>query len=177
MLAKKPFSITVATLALVSATQGTAQGDSNTNDPQILKNLTDCGAISSDKKRLACFDENIKTFQSAQEKGDIIVADKKVVEQAREDIFGYQTPDNPLFNGDNDSNLTQIESTIKSARKTRSGKYLFSIENGSVWQQTGTRNLRYKPEKGHSVIIEKASFGGFNAKIKDQRFIKVKRIK
>ncbi len=177
MFRKTPLIISFAALASIAGPQSNAQDNQNNDDPLILKNLTACGTIENDKKRLACFDENIKTFQSAQETGDIIVADKKVVEKAREDLFGYKTPDNPLFNGKNDSNLKQIESTIKSARKTSTGKWLFVLENDSAWQQTDTRRLRYGPEKGHSVIIKKASFGGFNANIRDQRFIKVKRVR
>ena len=164
--------------ALFLSTNVYAQETTEVERPKILEDLIKCDAITKDKDRLACYDKNIATFKTAEETGEILVADREVVDKAREDIFGLKVSDNPLFNGKNGANINEITSIITSARRLkRSNKWVFTLENGSTWQQTDTKNLRRGAKEGFDVVIEKASFGGFNAKIKGQKFIKVKRIR
>ncbi len=176
MLMKKTSLLSVLPIFLVTQ-NANAQSETN-NRPIILENLVNCAIIKNDKDRLACYDQNIITFQTAEEKGEIIVEDKEVILQSREEVFGFKSVDNPVFNGDNDANLNSINSTITSARLSGSRKWLITLGNGSIWQQSEPKRLRSGgPKIGSDILIKKASLGGFIAEIDGQRPFRVKRLK
>lgn len=178
MLAKKTPLLLLSVPALLIAQNVVAQEASGNDRPVILENLINCGSIEKDKDRLDCYDKNIITFQTAEEQGEIIVEDKEVILKSREEVFGFKSVDNPVFNGDNDANLKEINSVIKSARQSGSRKWVFSLENGSIWQQTEIKRLRSGgPKTGANILIKKASLGGFIAEIDGQRPFRVKRLK
>ncbi len=165
--------ISIVSIMLISK-PSMAQLDDNR--PDTLNDLIDCRSISDDSKRLACYDNKVGALQTAEESGDIVIADKEVLEKAQEDVFGLKVSDNPLFTGKNGARLNEISSTITSAKLFSRGKWSFTLENGSKWRQTEIVSLRRSPKAGNNVIIKRASFGGFHAIIEGQRFIKVRRV-
>ncbi len=178
MLAKKKPLFLLVGPAFLIAQNMVAQAASNNEHPVILEDLINCGTIIKDKDRLACYDKNISTFQSAAEQGEIIVEDKEVILKSREEVFGLKSADTRLFNGDNDASLKAINSTIKSAKQLKTRKWIFYLENGSIWQQIEIKRLRSGgPKGGVNILIKKSGFGGFIAKIDGQRPFRVKRLK
>lgn len=169
--------ISLISLSILCIQPVHAQQSENNDRPMLFENLINCSLISVDKERLACFDKNIGPLQTAETQGDIVVEDRIVIEQSREEVFGLKSIDNPVFNGTNEASLQKIESKISSARELSPGQWIISLENNSTWQQTELKPLRRAPRPGTDVIIEKASFGGFKAFIGDARSIRVKRIR
>lgn len=176
MFNKKTTAALILTPAFFISSNAYAQKSSDEGRPMLLENLVNCSAIQNDNERLICFDKNIGAFQTAEVKGDIIVEERVVIERSREEVFGLSSVDNPVFNGKNEANLQKIESKITFAQKGSTGRWLFILENGSTWRQADISRFR-TPNDGDTIVIEKASFGGFKAFVGKQRSIRVKRIR
>ncbi len=145
--------------------------------PQALQEIVACQSISDDIERLKCYDSSVTQFTSAAESGEVIVAEKKVVDEARKEVFGLSVSDNPIFGNKDDDGVKSIESTIASARKQRNGKWIIRLENGASWRQTSTRSLSRDPKPGQKIIIERALLGSFKARIEGRRAFKVLRVR
>ena len=145
--------------------------------PELLQELVECRGITDDALRLACYDEKVAKFDTAETSGDLLVADREVVIKAREEIFGLSVSDNPLFTGRDGQNLDEITSVIKSVSSGSSGKYIITLENGSIWQQTEIRTTRRGPRKGDEIVISRGPLGSFRAVIEGRRFVKVIRLR
>ncbi len=145
--------------------------------PAALSELIECRSITDNTERLACYDAKVAQFDQAESSGELLIAEKKVVDQAREDVFGLKAADNPLFTGKNGAQLSELSSTIKSLSSNRSGKWIFELENGSVWQQTGGKVGGRRPKVGQNIVISRGPLGSFKAVVENRPFIKVIRLR
>ncbi|WP_108810909.1 hypothetical protein [Sphingorhabdus sp. Alg231-15] len=147
--------------------------------PAIYTDLVACKNILEAEQRLACFDEKVAALETAQSNNQVVIADREQVREARRGLFGLSLPRIKLFSGDGDEGdqINQVEGTIASARKGRSGKWTLKLEDGAVWQQTSApRSTSRRPKAGDSIVVERGSLGSFVAKVNDGRAFKVKRI-
>ena len=104
---------------------------------------------------------------------------REQVREARRGLFGLTLPRIKLFDDDGDEGdeIAEIESTIKSARTIRSGKWVISLEDGAVWLQTDyPRSSMRDPKSGDSITIKRAALGSYMAKVNGGRAFKVKRV-
>lgn len=146
--------------------------------PKEVDEIVACQSIGNDDERLKCYDRSVTQFSDATRRGNVIVAEKKVVEQARKEIFGLSLSDNPIFGDKNDAGVKSIDTVITSAAQSRTGKWVFVVEGGASWRQTGTRTLRRRLEKDQKVTISRGLLGSFIAKFEGQkRTIKVVRVR
>lgn len=167
-----------AVVAAPLAAQSETPESSKFPTPKTLENIIACQKITDNAERLRCFDSSVSQFSDAAAKGDVIIAEKEVVNEARKEVFGLSLSDNPIFGSKDDEGVNSIETTIKSVSRLRDGKLIFVLEDGAQWRQTDTRPLRRDPKPGQKIVIERALLGSFKASIGDEsKTIKVLRVR
>ncbi|MEW4467566.1 hypothetical protein AB1K62_07030 [Parasphingorhabdus sp. JC815] len=154
-----------------------ADNDDNA-PPAVYTDLIACKAMSDTTQRLACYDARVAALEAAETSNQLIIADREQVREARRSVFGLSLPRIKLFDGEAEKgdNVNEIEATIASVHEMRSGKWLFKLEDGALWQQTEARRTRTSPSVGDSVVIKRGSLGSFIAKLNGGRAFKVKRV-
>lgn len=143
----------------------------------IFDELVACRSITESSARLACYDEKISQVDLAQKNNELIIADKTDIREARKGLFGFSLPKIKLFGGgdDDEEDIKEIEATVASLRQVGYGEWVMNMEDGSQWQQTGTRKLVLSPKVGSKVRIKKGAVSNYWANIDGQRAIAVKR--
>ena len=151
--------------------------DQLTKPPAIYTDLVACKNITDPQQRLDCYDKKVAALEVAQTSKQVVIADREQVKEARRGFFGLSLPRIKLFGGGGDegAGIKQIEATITTVQKLRSGKLVFTLDDGATWQQTEVRSMR-TPRAGQSILIKRAALGSFMAKVNNGRSFKVKRI-
>ncbi len=91
-------------------------------------------------------------------------------QDADADLFGFEN--RKFIEG-----MQQIESRYVGEFRGWSGKTLFRLENGQVWQQAETSRLVWRSESP-MITIKKAVFGSFRLKVEGvNKSVRVKRVK
>lgn len=147
--------------------------------PAVFQKLVDCRAIADDPARLACYDAQVVKLDEAERASDVVVVDRAEIKKARKGLFGLSLPDlGGIFGGKKggapEPELTEIESTVKSAAIGGGGKLIVIIADGARWVQTDSKAMRV-PKAGVPVKIRKAAMGSFFMNIDDRPGIKVVR--
>ena len=146
--------------------------------PQAYKDLVQCRSIPDAAARLACYDAQVGKLEQAAASGDVVVADRASVREAKKGLFGFTLPSLGLFGGGDDDkdDIKAIEGTIAMARTYGYGAWRITLADGSVWEQTDTEQLVFDPVKGNPVKISKGALGVYRMNIDGQRAIKVRRV-
>ena len=118
--------------------------------PEAFEKLVGCRAVADPGARLACYDAQVERLDAAERNSEVVVLDKAEVRKARRGLFGFAIPDLGIFGGrkseaEDKEEITEIESTIKSAGINRAGKWSFVIEDGARWVQTDTARVSARP--------------------------------
>lgn len=146
-----------------------------------FKDLIACRAIEDPAARLACYDAKVATVQQATDSGDLVIADKEQMREARRGLFGFKLPTLRLFghhgNADaTDDEVSEIEGVVASASNAGYGQWRFKLEDGATWQQIDTEVLAIDPHKGSKIRIKRAAMGSYKANIDGQPAIRVRRV-
>jgi hypothetical protein len=144
-----------------------AQKKSNPADPgQAFEGMLQCRTIEDSAARLACFDRQVEAFAAAQKSGEVIVAERKVVEEARRAAFGLGVADSSLLRGPDGEPLKSLSAKVKALRPLPgSGRLIISLDDNSKWEQTDPPSYVFAPREGQTLIIERSSLGGYRAKV------------
>lgn len=150
--------------------------------PEILQTLVNCRTVPDSTARLACYDAQVARLDAAESSKELVVVDKEEIKKARRGLFGLALPDlGGLFGGGDEKkdeplgSVSEIESTIKSARADQYGNWSIVIADGARWVQTEPRSMR-DPKPGQPIRIRKAALGSFMANVNGQTGFKVKRV-
>jgi hypothetical protein len=175
---KKPF------LLLASAFFCLQPFSSNASAAASLSaKLNQCGTISQDSKRLACFDalltvDGVKEAPKAQvNKVEVLAApvakvQPKLSEKQQVDDFAEEH----LKKTKEEQGPESISSSITKLKKMLRGQWIISLANGQKWQQRDSGKLKLKV--GNMVRLEKGMMGAvYLYKEGSNRSISVKRIK
>ena len=167
-----------AAVALCAAAPASAQ-DAPAEHPQALREVIGCRAVADSAERLACYDREVAEFETAATSRELVVMDREQVRETRRGLFGFSLPSIKLFGGgsDEEEDISELETTIASAGRTRDGKWLMTIEDGAVWQQTDGTDLFGEPARGSSIVIRRGALGSYMARIDGQRAIRVMRVR
>lgn len=155
---------------------GAAAQDRPPERAGALKAVVDCRAIQDGTARLACYDAAAAALDAAEAKGDVVVVDRKQVQEARRASFGFNFQ-MPAFmtRGEKVEELNRIEATVASSRQDPHGKWTIKLADGAVWKQIDTEKLRKGPAPGTKVEIRTASLGSYFLKIEGIGQIRAKR--
>ena len=162
-------------LACASAVPAAAKDKEAPVAPAQIRELYACRDISDPTARLACFDREVGDLSSADQAREITFTDRATAKKARRGLFGFSFPKlGGIFGGDEDE-IKEIETVIRGVSADRSGKYIFVMEDDSVWAQIDTTHLPRQPKTGQKVKIKVASMGSYFASVDGGRAIRMKR--
>lgn len=146
-----------------SQTSGEIQAPENA---KVVKDVTECRAISDPVERLACFDAASESLEQATEKRELVIVERQEVERSKRKGFGFSLPE--IFGGSGgEDQIGSISSTITAVQSSGYARWQVWLEDGSVWA-TSESATRLQPRKGDPITIERAAMGTFLAKVDDR---------
>ncbi|THD54616.1 hypothetical protein [Phenylobacterium sp.] len=141
-----------------------------------VQELADCAKLTDAAARLACYDKAAHALDQAEAKGDVVVVNREQARKVRRQAFGFTLPSMSIFSrGEKPEDIVANETTVVSARKALSGKWVLKLEDGSTWSQVDLTDIPIDPKAGDKVKIHKASMGSYLATIANQREVRVHR--
>ncbi len=168
----------VAAAALVAPAALPAQKGKPQQRPEAFEALVRCRAVTDDSARLRCFDSAAATLQQQAENRDLVVVDRKQIQETKRGLFGLDIPNlNPFGGGGGDGveEIKSIESTVRSAMQDGDGRWVITLEDGSTWAQTDSYPFAVNPKRGHPVKVVKASMGSYMMRVNNQPGVRAKR--
>ena len=166
------FSAFIAATALMSSSAGAQTAGSD-----LVAQLSACRSVSSDAERLACFDRTASALEAARAGGEVVILDREEVEETRRRSFGLDLNVlNPFAREGGVDEIDNVSTTLEQATQAGgAGRWLFTLENGSVWRQVDNEPVRVSPRQGMSVEIRRASLGSYMMSINGSRSVRVRR--
>lgn len=147
--------------------------------PEVYQSLIDCRLIADPTARLGCFDRQVAALAEATEKRDIVIADRKEIEETRRGLFGFTAPLGRLlgFGGDDDKTpeIKRIDTTVAGVGRVEGG-WRLTFQEGGVWEQTDVKNFVMSPKVGQKASIIRGAFGSFFVSVNGQPGIKMRRV-
>jgi hypothetical protein len=145
--------------------------------PQAYRDLVGCRAVAEPQARLACYDRQVAQIEQATAAGDVVIADRAAVRQARMGLFGFRLPSLNIFGGGDDRDEpNELETTITSVSHLGYGALRLTLADGAVWEQTDSETLGLAPKSGSRIRIRPGALGAYRANIDGQPAIKVRRV-
>lgn len=163
----------------------------------LVQKLADCRKVAADTARLACYDAAAAAFDTAEQKGEVVVVDRERAEKVRRQAFGFSLPSLDIFDrparapaaapaqaeakapaaapAPRAAPLSQITATLAAARQRGDGKWILELDDGAVWIQTDNEPIPRGAKKGDTVEIRRVSMGGYFINVSGQRAIRATR--
>lgn len=169
--------------ALAVLALGAAVAETTTSGlPGAVQRLLDCRGQSADAARLACYDAAVGELSRLIASGEVVVVDHERVATVKRQAFGFSLPSLSLFErgggGAKDAGeLQQISGVVAEAYQRGDGKWIVTLEDGGVWQQTDDEKLLRGAKKGWKVEVRKAALGSFFMNVDGQRALRVQRVR
>jgi hypothetical protein len=166
----------LAALGALAASAGAMAPKKPMERPEAFEALVRCRAITDEAARLRCFDSAAARLEEAADKRDLVVVDRKQIQETKRGLFGLDIPDlNPFGGGDDGVEVKSIESTVRSATQDGDGRWVLTLEDNSTWAQTDSYPFAVNPKRGHKVKIVKASMGTYMMRVSGQPGVRAKR--
>lgn len=163
--------VIVNALAATCCASGLAaqERDQGATPPGVVIELIDCRAIVNDTQRLACYDVRTDALVKEQQAGNLIIADRQQIREARRGLFGFTLPRLRIFGGDDEEGTDEeavriFDGVIKTARESVDG-YVFELQEGGTWVQVENRYPGVIPKPGQKMRIRRGALGGYLASI------------
>ena len=163
--------------ACVTALPAAAQDDPEAQArPEAFEALVRCRSIADAAARLACFDTAAAAMEQAAERRDLVVVDRAQIRESRRRLFGLPLPRLGIFgDGNDEEQVSSIESTVASAHQAGYGRWVVRLEDGSTWAQTDNETLAARPRQGNRVRVERGALGSYRMRVNNQPAIRVQR--
>lgn len=150
--------------------------DPDAPPPAEFTKVLDCRELSDGAQRLACYDSAVGALAEAQRSETLVVVSREDVREARRGLFGFSLPKLKLFGGGEDKEeAKEVTATVESASRSRDG-WVFRLGDAGVWEQTDGAFMS-RPEPGDTLVIRKASFGSYFARLNDRVGFRIKRVR
>lgn len=148
-------------------------------EPQRTRVMTDlvaCRREVADPDRLACYDRLVAALDQAETSGEVLVFERREVAEARRALFGFSITSLPLFARQGpDRPVEEIRSRLVRASEGGSGKWLFVLEDGSVWAQTDSSTPGRLPRPGADISVRQGAVGSYLLSVNGTRSVRVRR--
>ena len=142
-----------------------------------------CAEIGDDTERLACFDAAVGRLKQAEETGEVVTVTRDQVKEVERDSFGFNLPSLPklvmpkLGGGDQADGLDEVVVAAVKVSSSAEGKALITLENGQIWVQTDSANIRVKSrDLPMDATIRKAAFSSYRMQLGNGRWFRAKRL-
>ena len=144
--------------------------------PEAFEALVRCRAITDNEARLRCFDSAAAGLQQAAERSELVVVDRKQIQETKRSLFGLDIPNLNPFGGSDEGveEVKSVEGVVASAT-SMGGRWTVRLEDGSTWTQTDYSTLAVAPKRGHKVKITRASLGSYMMRVNGQPGVRAKR--
>lgn len=173
----QPSAAVLAFVAAVAVVGPAASQD--VQRPELLDRLIQCRGLADGTARLACFDSAAAALDQAERQGEVVVVDRAQVRESQRRLFGFNVGGLlPVFGRADaiEPELDTMEGVLASARQGgEGGRWIFTLEDGSVWRQVDSEQMNVRPRAGHSIRIRRAALGSFLASVNDTRSVRVAR--
>lgn len=161
----------IAPLSLATLLLGSL---ANATPADVLK----CAEVRDDAARLACYDRTVPGLRALPPQAVTVApptpAAPPVPPEQRFGAGRLSKEDKPAAMAED---VETITATLKDAYERSPGRWVFTLDNGQVWQQVVTQTL-YGVKPGRKVTVEKAILGSYNLRIEGiKALIKVSRAK
>jgi hypothetical protein len=145
--------------------------------PEAFEALVRCRAVTDDAARLRCFDSAAAALETAAERRDVVVVDRKQVREAKRSLFGLDIPNlNPFGGGtDEEEEIKSIDGVVASAYQDGNSRWVVRLEDGSSWAQTDNNPIVLRPRPGQKVKINKGALGSYMMRVNGQPGVRAKR--
>lgn len=142
-------------------------------EPNPLVELQRCESISDKESKLSCYQTEsgrlIELYQSGQLKISTVEQERRLAEEQ----FGRRaaTPAN-----ESPAALDRLETTLSSSSVSSNGKRVYSLADGSIWEQTDQNPTRITPAAGTAAAVRRGALGSYFIKIGNSPEIRVRRV-
>lgn len=136
-----------------------------------------CRALPGDKERLRCFDAAVRAFDGAIAARSVVVVDSAKIEQDRRARFGERrrAAELPTLQDQAGNKLESLTSTISQVARSGDGGWIFTLADGSRWQQTDGQGFAVAPRTGDKVVVKRAALGTYKLGVGRQPAVRVRR--
>lgn len=143
--------------------------------PDVVQKVFQCRTMTDAQARLACYDAAVGEMASAEQRRDILFADRAQVNKTKKGLFGLDLSNLNIFGGDDDKDeVNEITGKIVSVGRF-DRKWTLVLDDGARWSQIDTKTLPRDPKSGMDIRIRKAALGSFLANIDGMNAMRVKR--
>ncbi|MBX9617293.1 MAG: hypothetical protein Q8S03_09320 [Brevundimonas sp.] len=141
-----------------------------------MTDLVACRTVVADADRLGCYDRLVAALDQAEATGEVVVVERGQITEARRALFGFSVNPLPLFaRGASEEPIEAIQSALRRASQGSSGKWLFVLEDGSVWLQTDSNALGRSPRPGADISVRQGAVGSYLLSVNGARSVRVRR--
>jgi len=179
MSARKTIAKLVGGAAVIALGAAAAiAADDPPTRPPVVEAIYQCRDIVENQARLACFDARVGEMAEADQRRDILFADRNQVKKTKKGLFGLNLSNLNIFgNGgddDDDEQVNEITAKITGLRMV-DRKLTLVLDDGARWQQIDSRNLPCTVKPGMDIKIRRAALGSYLANIDGMIAIRVRR--
>ena len=168
-------SCALACAAIILSVPAAAQDASAVKAPEQFSAVIACRAIAGESERLACYDRQVAALEKAADDKDIVIADRASVRETRRGLFGFSLPKINLFDGEDEEEFQEINTTVANASQIAYGYWSIELEDGARWEQTDGK-LVLSPKPGQKIKIKRGALGTYFANVNGQPGIRVRRV-
>ncbi len=149
-----------AAMALLAAAPGLASAADA--PPPAVQSLLDCRKLGGEAEQLACFKARAAEFDAALAHGELIVVEKKKVEQSKRETFGFSLP-SLSFLGSSDAAkpISTLVETATAVSTLHDGRYVVRLESGATWEQNDQTRISRAPRVGSKIEIRKGALSNY----------------
>jgi len=179
-MSRSAVAVAGASFALVLglAAAGTATAQEDAGRAAALERLLGCRDQAEAAARLACYDEAAAALDQAERAGDVVVLDRRQMDETRRGLFGFAMPQLDIFNrrgeADTAPEIDDVAYVIRRATQARDNEWVFEMEDGSVWRQIDGR-MWSRPRAGDPAVVSRAALGSFMLRVDGGRPVRVRR--
>ena len=138
-----------------------------------LDGLKQCERVVSDAEKLACYRTESARLVELQQSGQIIITSVEDQRRIAEEGFGRRIT---APESDSPAVVDRLESTVSSSTVNSSGKRIYLLADGSIWEQTDQNPTRITPATGSNAVVRRGTLGSFFIKVGSSPEIHVRRI-
>lgn len=175
MLRSKLYRAVLSAAAMMSG-PAFAQGAVVSSRPVQFQKLIDCRSVADPAARLACFDRESASIETAERNRELVIVDRGEIRKTRRSLFGLAMPRIPfLDDGDTEAAPVRIEGVVRSASVNRE---MWTVNLGdSVWRTTESAQFQEPPKAGEKVMIRRGALGSFVLKVENKKGLRAIRVR
>lgn len=166
----------------VALSFGSAASAEKTHEPpELFRNLLNCRAIAENAARLACYDQSTIALEQAEAKKDLVVVDRKQIQDTKKSLFGFTLPKIGLFGGggikeeEEKDEVVELQSTVEAVRPIGGGNFSLRLaKDAGTWETMSQVNDA--PRSGDKVRIRKAMLGSYLGQVGINRGVRFRRV-